>query len=104
MAYVDLTDQEKSDLHTGEIFIRGMLSTLVQSYDTELDWWDAVVQPILDQLAPGDVVPNSSGLAGAQDLTRAQLEAIKAWMQVDIADKVIANMSLVVEAIGINAG
>lgn len=103
MAYADLTKDQKEDLAQADNFIRGLLSTIVQSIDLEMDWWTTVIDPIMANVNTGEFIPNSSALAGSQDLTKEDLQAIKSWLDVDIAKKILSNKSLVVKAIGINA-
>ena len=103
MAFGDLTQQEQEDLMTADTYIRGVVSSVTQAIDLEMQWWQEVIDPIMAQLNNPDVIPNSTNLAGSQDLTKAELQGIKDWVKTSMADMINTNIALVVKAVGINA-
>ena len=59
-------------------------------------------KPIVDTLDNGEIIPNSSGLAGATDITEAQMQAVMSWL-FGIQGDIDTNIAVVVKLIGINA-
>jgi hypothetical protein len=59
------------------------------------------VDPLLAELDPAAVIPNSTGLAGAKPMTAAEFLALQAMARglVTLAE---ANVAVIVKAIGIN--
>ena len=103
MAYADLTAEEQGIVDEGTQFIRGRLREMVGTdFDLKLVAFDQLVQPVLDLLLDGDVLPDRSGLAGSSDMTVADAELIKNWMQ-SRSDEIQTNKAVMVKAIGFNA-
>lgn len=101
--YSDLTAAQKETVKQGELFVRGFLRELTRrDIDLKLQWFTDNAAPILAALDAGAVIPNTSGLAGAQDLTKEQLTALKNWIASISAD-IETNKSILVKAIGVNA-
>ena len=106
--YASLTQAQKDSLALGDKWVRGALVSLKQftdnaDFDLKLQYWTDTIAPILALLDAGATIPQASGHAGASDLTKAQLTAIKSWLEQIDAD-MTTNMSVVVKAIGVNAG
>lgn len=76
MAYTDLTADQKRELQDWMQILRPMMgefSRLCNHFEVAKDAHTAFVGDILVLLAPGDVVPNQSGLAGATDVTKTEI-------------------------------
>ena len=105
--YASLTQAEKNTIAQAERWMRGAISSLVAYADTadfnmKEQYWLGEVKPIVDTLDPGEVIPNTSGLAGAGDITEAQMPAAMTWL-FGIQSDIDSNLALVVKLIGINA-
>ena len=86
MAYTDLTTEQKTTLAIQEKFARGAVSSLNAVFKaSNADSMEAFridqVQPIIDALDDSDIVPNSTDLAGAVDVTVAELKTAIALLQ-----------------------
>ena len=103
MAYADLTTEQQGIIDEGTQFIRGRLREMAgNNFDLKLVAFDQTVQPLLDLMLDGDVLPDRSGLAGSADMTVADVELIKNWMQLR-SDDIQTNKAIMVKAIGFNA-
>ena len=105
--YDGLTQEEKDLIGESGRWMRGSVSSLVayaddSDFNMKEQYYIDNVLPILNTLDPGEVVPNSSGLAGSQDITEAQMKAAMTWI-FGIQDDIDTNLSLVVKLIGINS-
>jgi hypothetical protein len=80
-AYSALSTEEKALLAAWERNMRGWLNSLsrmivqARALEAALNASGGSAE-ILGLLDPGEVVPNSSGIAGAQDLTRAEWDVM----------------------------
>lgn len=106
--YSELTTAQKTKIAQAEKYIRGAISSLVAfadqaDFNLKEAYWNSEIQPILNTLAANEVIPNTSSLAGAADVTRAQLEGAKNWL-FGIQSDIDGNLTLVVKLIGINSG
>ena len=106
--YDSLTQEQKAALAMGDKWVRGALVSLKQftddaDFDLKLQYWEDNILPILALLDAGETIPQATGHAGASDLNKGQLAAIKAWLA-GIDGDMTTNMSTVVKAIGVNAG
>ena len=106
--YDSLTTEQKAALALGDKWVRGALVSLKQftddaDFDLKLQYWTDNIVPILALLDNGELIPQASGHAGASDLNKAQLAAIKTWLE-GIDGDMTTNMTTVVKAIGVNAG
>ena len=108
--YQSLTDEQKAILAAWERNARGWTNSLARlliEAKQLIAAADATGGPrdIVTSLDPGEVVPNSSGLAGAHDLTKQELAEVVALL-----DEVIANndndpdRQLMAQAAGPTAG
>ena len=76
MAYAELTPEQKEAVDALTTFIRGQSGQFAQLLTAGRAIASAYVgnvETILSQLAPSDEIPNTSGLDGAQPLTKEQL-------------------------------
>lgn len=105
--YASLTAQQKATIAQAEVWMRGAISSLVAyadnaDFNLKEQYWLGQVKPIVDSLDAGAVIPNSSGLAGAVDITKGEMVAAIAWL-FSIQDDIDTNLATVVKLIGINA-
>ena len=107
MAFTDLTVEERALLVIEDRKIRGILTGLMRLVrDTDFivweEWSNQNIAPLLGKLDSKEVLPNSTQLAGAQDLTTADVDAVRS-----IAKQLFSlaqdNLPLIVKAIGVNA-
>jgi len=76
MSYVDLTTEQKASVQAMCQLVRplsGELGRLLEKFQAVVAYYSGNVETILGELQSSDVVPNTSGLTGAQDLTKEQL-------------------------------
>ena len=76
MAYADLTQAQKDSLQAMCLLVRplsGELGRLLEKFQAVVAYYSGNVETILGELQASDLVPNESGLAGAQGLTKEQL-------------------------------
>ena len=105
--YDSLTPEQKELIAQAERWLRGAVSSLV-SFADEADfnlkeqYWLDNVEPLVSSLDPGEIIPNSSSLAGASDISRGEMIAAMGWL-FGIQDDIDTNLSTVVKLIGINA-
>jgi hypothetical protein len=79
MAYADLTTEQKESVQAMCQLVRplsGELGRLLEKFQAVASYYTGNVETILTELQSSDVVPNASGLAGAQDVTKAELVSI----------------------------
>jgi hypothetical protein len=105
--YDSLTTEQKALIGQAERWMRGAMSSLVAyadaaDFNLKEAYWLNEVKPILDTLDNGEIIPNSSGLAGAVDITEGQMQAVMTWL-FGIQGDIDTNISVVVKLIGINA-
>lgn len=107
MAFSDLTPEQQADFARADKIVRGTLSSLRQLINT-VDWemFDQLmtdsVQPALDTLGSTDVLPNSTDLGGARDVTKAQWLAMQAFITKQIRKPMATNRGKLLKLIGIN--
>ena len=106
--YESLTQAEKDKIAQAERWMRGAISSLVAYADTadfnlKEQYWINEVKPIVDTLDVGEIIPNSSGLGGAVDITETEMEQAVNWL-FGIKDDIDTSLALVVKLIGINSG
>lgn len=76
--YVNLSQSDKDTLAAGGRDVRGWLNGIISAGINQARALDAFFKAsgsagdILDSLDAGEIVPNSSGIAGAQDLTKEE--------------------------------
>jgi len=81
--YVDLSQSDKDILAAWERNDRGWLNGIISRGIVEARALKASLDAsggagdILDSLDAGEIVPNSSGIAGAQDLTKEEWEILR---------------------------
>ena len=79
--YVDLTDEEKSVIEAWERNMRGFVNGLARNLNEARALQAAAdasggPREIVTGLDAGQEIPNSSGIAGAQDMTKQEWAAI----------------------------
>lgn len=77
--YASLTQTEKDIIDTFARVVRGFsgeLAKLAQRGVVLEDDWDAQVSALIATLDPGEVLPDTGGLAGAADITHEELTSI----------------------------
>lgn len=76
MAYADLTAEQKQSVQALCQLVRplsGELGRLLEKFQAVVSYYSGNVESILSALQASDAIPNESGLAGAQSLTKEQL-------------------------------
>lgn len=104
--YDSLTQEEKDSIAIIDEYARGTMVSALQLHriaETELheQLWIDVVQPILLTLDPGEVVPQSTGHAGASSLTPLELNSIVSWL-FGMNDAMDGQLQMIRKAIGVN--
>lgn len=107
MAFADLPEIDQQHFAIEDKKVRTILRQfmqLVKDVDFLIwqEWSDATIGPLLGKLAPEDVLPNSTSLAGALDMTVADVQAVRALAK-QLYSLAEENRALIVKAIGINA-
>lgn len=107
MTYDDLTQEQKEIVGQAERWLRGMLSSFyamldVADFPLKEAFWNANVAPLLAQMQNSVVIPNTSGLAGAADVTVGDIGNVFTWVT-GINGDMNTNIALVVKFIGVNA-
>ena len=103
----ELTDEQRQDIQTYDSKIRGAASGLskmaVQSNPVALNSFaEANVDPYVSTLDPGEIIPHTTGLADAKDLTVEEflaLQHLARTVTVLLSD----NIDLITKAVGVNA-
>lgn len=114
MAFTDLTQEEQQAIQGADIWLRGIVSTIVQlvkqsDYQFKKEYYTQIVTPALAQLNNNEKLPTKTGLATAQELTVAQTNGMATWVW-DFFDNIQTlidepnTLALIVKAIGINSG
>jgi len=83
MAYADLTDEQKEAVQALSQIVRplsGELARLLEKFQAVVAYYAGNVETTLGELQASDVIPNTSGLAGAQDLTNEQFANLVGYM------------------------
>lgn len=107
MAFKDLTKQEQDLLAVEDKKVRTILRQFMQlvketDFLTWEEWSNATIGPLLGKLASDDVLPNTTSLAGALDMSVANVEAVRNLSK-QLYSLAEENRALIVKAIGINA-
>lgn len=107
MLIQDLTDEQLADIATYDTYARGLLSTLMKVYrDSDAQtmslWALSNVSPNIESLNDGEIITNSTGLAGAKSLTKEEFAQMMTLLK-SLSDIAVSNISLIVKAIGINS-
>ncbi len=109
--YVDLSQDDKDNLAAWERNDRGWLNGIISRGIVEARALKASLDAgggagdILDSLDAGEVVPNSSGIAGAQDLTKEEWVTLRAALNDFITTyDTVAIRELLAKASGPTAG
>ena len=105
--YAELTTAEKTDLAIYDKLMRGAvagLTKLSRTVDTDSMAQFGVdsIDPILAKLDPAEIIPNSTSLAGAKDLTATEYKALQTLLRGILSNKE-AHSGLIVKAAGVNA-
>lgn len=89
MQYSELTEEQKGILDSFGALERGWigdLARLMQKGDILKDSWLANVSAIVTSLDAGAVIPNSSSLAGVEDLTKEELQSLGTYINTILTD------------------
>jgi len=105
--YDSLTDEQKKDLAIYDTAMRGAVSSAVgitKAIDAAslATFGKDRVDPIMATLDDGEVVPNSTNLGSAKDITALEYKALQVIIR-GVLKTLNDNRSLIVKAIGINA-
>ena len=83
MAYADLTPEQKESVQALSQLVRplsGELARLLEKFQAVVSYYVGNVETILGALQSSDEIPNASGLAGEQTLTKEQLVNLIGYM------------------------
>lgn len=83
MAYADLSQAEKDSVQALCQTVRplsGEWARVLEKFQAVVSYYSGNVEAILSELAGSDVIPNTSGLVGAQDFTKEQLVNLVGYM------------------------
>ena len=103
MAYADLTTEQKASLNSWMTLFRSTAGELArvnnhqEVVDTE---YNGTVSAILGELAGGDLIPNSSGLDGAEPMTKDQVVTVVSYLQGVLAYNTSAHRQIIAKACG----
>ena len=108
MKFSELDPEEQQNLQMYDAFVRGVLSTfmdLMKNADATVwtQFSKTDVEPALHKLGDRDEIPRISGHAGAQDLTKLELQALQNIVR-SVVGTSQQNFALIVKAIGVNTG
>ena len=83
MSYEALTAEQKLAVDALSDAVRPLAGTLartLEKFQAVNSYWTGNVETILAGLQSSDVIPNKTGLAGAQGLTKSQLTTLVGYM------------------------
>ena len=103
MAYVDLTTEQQNSLQAWLAILRaagGELARLNNHGSVLATEYAAVTSAILGELADGDIIPNVSGLAGAESLTKLEITTLIGYMQTAQSLDTATHRQLIAKAAG----
>ena len=83
MAYAELTSEQKESVQALCQLVRplsGELARLLEKCQAVVSYYSGNVETILGELQGSDAIPNESGLAGAQALTKEQFVNLIGYM------------------------
>lgn len=104
MAFQDLTAQQQEDLQLYHKYLRSsMREVLKWLLAIDKDHWDQyvtdVISPILVELLADDIIPDPTDLAGAQEMSKSELVALKGTLDNIVSELTTARQNLV-KAVG----
>ena len=83
MSYASLTEEQRESVDALCVMVRplaGELARTLEKFQGVTSYWTGNVETILGALQSSDVIPNTTGLAGAQGLTKAELTNLIGYM------------------------
>lgn len=89
MAYADLTQEQRDTLDDWLGLVRSVLgrfARLNNEFSAVDSQYNASVTTILSELASGDVIPDKTNLAGAEELTQAEVITLVSHIQGVLTD------------------
>lgn len=103
-----LSEQGQGNVLLYDKFMRGMFSQLsgmmMRSNAAAMNAFaTANVDDVIASLNDGVKIPNSTGLAGAQPLTKVEFQALQTILR-SLAQTASDNVAMMTKAVGINAG
>lgn len=109
MTYEELTAEQKADLATADTYYRRLLRNLQQVFkdadaSVNAPWLAVNADPIVASLGDGELIPNSTGLAGAKPLTVAEFRLIQQAVREVWGIRLRAELQVpIAKALGVNA-
>lgn len=82
MAYADLTTEQKASIQALAQVMRGMsgeLARLLERMQVVSAYYVGNVENDISSLDGSDLIPNTSGLEGAEDLTKAEFQNLAGY-------------------------
>lgn len=83
MAYADLTTEQKASVDAMLALVRplsGELARLLEKFQAVVSYYSGNVETILGTLLDADAIPNQTGLAGAQSMTKAEVVTLVGYL------------------------
>jgi hypothetical protein len=83
MAYNDLTAEQKAAVDAMGVLVRpltGELARLLEKFQAVVAGYTGNVETILGDLQASDAIPNTTGLTGAQSLTKEEFVNLVGYM------------------------
>lgn len=106
--YNNLTAEEKKNLKEFATIIRplaGQVGKLMLTFKDTILTYNSIIKPIIDSLDTGEIIPNETGLAGAQPVDKQIIvDFITAITTVETGFNTDTNRSDWIKLAGINAG
>jgi len=83
MSYETLTQEQRDSVDALAQMVRALSGTLartLEQFQAVNSYWTGNIETILSGLQASDVIPNKTGLAGAQGLTKSELTNLVGYM------------------------
>lgn len=103
MAYADLTTEQKASLDSWMLLFRatcGELARVNNHGDAVNIEYNGSAGEVLALLQDTDAIPNTSGLAGAESMTKAQIVTVVSYLQGVLAYNTSAHRGNIARACG----
>lgn len=108
MTYNELSDEQKNDIAAYDKFMRSLAASLSKvAKDASIVTWNQFavtnVDSVIASLDSGELIPNSTNYIGAKPLNKTEFLGLQTILR-SLASTQMTNLSLIVKAVGINAG
>ena len=108
MKYEDLTNEQKNDIARYDNFMRSILKALgkvgKEADSVVMNQFALLnVDPVISSLDQGELIPNSTGYAGAKPLTKTEFLTLQGILR-GLETTKLNHMEVMVKAIGVDSG